>query len=156
MQFVINRLRKASGKCFSLSIPLNTTSWLVFFSFKILNKARLKEFVLISSRFRKRHFGVALSDLKYMLAANKTGGGQLWLNGLSKTVCGDWGADILFWRIQVGKMSTLYLALALTFEERKKAEVASVSYDYSNQNTKLRSPKEMICITLHTKTIAKL
>lgn len=53
-------------------------------------------------------------------------------------------------------MSTLYLALALTFEERKKAEVVSVSYDYSNQNTKLRLPKEMICITMHTKTIAKL
>ena len=53
-------------------------------------------------------------------------------------------------------MSTLYLALALTFEERKKAEVVSVSYDYSKQNTKLRLPKEMICIKLHTKTIAKL
>lgn len=53
-------------------------------------------------------------------------------------------------------MSTLYLALALPFEERKKAEVVSVSYGDSNQNTKPRLPKEMICIKLHTKTIAKL
>ena len=56
----------------------------------------------------------------------------------------------------MGKRSTLCLALALTFEERKKSRGSFSINDYSNQNTKLRLPKEMICIKLHTKTIAKL
>lgn len=75
LQFVINKLKQANGKCFSLTeyfscIPLNTTSDIFCFSFKPLNKAKLKEFILISLRSRKRQFGIVISDLKYK-ASNK-------------------------------------------------------------------------------------